>query len=183
MEIKGNGERKGLGEGSPLLFLGEECPLRLRVNEGRKRTKIAKLPAGIYVLLGEAILSEKKEIQERHIREQLYKWYRKQAGMIIEERVRYYAAFMGEEYGQIRIKDQKSCWGSCSGKRNLNFNWHLVLTPMEILDYVVVHELCHLKQMNHSMAFWKEVEKILPDYKERRKWLRVHEKALLQKIS
>lgn len=168
-------------EGSPFLFLGEECPLRIRVNEGKKRTKIARLPAGIYILLGESVLAETEAAKQKHMREQIYKWYRTQAGNIIEERVRYYADILGETYGQIRIKDQKSCWGSCSGKRNLNFNWHLVLTPPEILDYVVVHELCHLREMNHSPAFWREVEGILPDYKERRKWLRANEKVLLQR--
>jgi predicted metal-dependent hydrolase len=69
---------------------------------------------------------------------------------------------------------QKSRWGSCSGKGNLNFNCLLMRTPDEIIDYVVVHELCHLKEMNHSPRFWAEVEKIFPDYKERRKWLKDH---------
>ncbi len=168
-------------DGTPVLFLGEEWPLRIRVNEGKKRTKISKLPAGIYILLGETILTESESAKQTHIEDQLYKWYRTQAGIIIEERVQYYSSVLGEEWGQIRIKDQKSCWGSCSGKRNLNFNWHLVLTPPQILDYVVVHELCHLRQMNHSQAFWREVERILPDYKARRKWLRANEKVLLQR--
>jgi len=172
---------KHFTDGNPILFLGEECPLRIRVNEGKKRTKISKLPAGIYILLGEQIFSGPENTKQTHIKEQLYKWYRTQAGIIIEERVQYYSSVLGEEYGQIRIKDQKSCWGSCSGKKNLNFNWHLVLTPPEILDYVVVHELCHLRQMNHSRDFWREVERILPDYKARRKWLRTNEKVLLQR--
>lgn len=170
-------------EGSVFLYLGEECPLRIRLNEGKKRTKVALLPAGIYVLLGEDIYADSEPVKRKHIKEQLYKWYRNQAGEVIKQRAEYYAFVVGEHYGQIRIKDQKSCWGSCSGKRNLNFNWHLILTPMEILDYVVVHELCHLKEMNHSPAFWKEVEKVLPDYKERRKWLRTNEKVLLQKMT
>jgi predicted metal-dependent hydrolase len=81
---------------------------------------------------------------------------------------------MGVEYGRITIRMQKSRWGSCSGKGNLNFNCLLMRTPDEIIDYVVVHELCHLKEMNHSPRFWAEVEKIFPDYKERRKWLKDH---------
>lgn len=173
---------EGYKEGSNFLYLGVERPLRIRLNEGKKRTKIALLPAGIYILLGEEIYRGSDRIKENHIKEQLVKWYRIQAGEVIRERVEYYASFLGEDYGQIRIKDQKSCWGSCSGKRNLNFNWHLILTPIEILDYVVVHELCHLKEMNHSKAFWSEVERVLPDYKERRKWLRSREKVLLQNV-
>jgi predicted metal-dependent hydrolase len=96
------------------------------------------------------------------------------AKRIIPQRVRYYAQIMGLEYGRITIRMQKSRWGSCSSKGNLNFNCLLMRTPDEIIDYVVVHELCHLKEMNHSERFWAEVEKIFPDYKERRKWLKDH---------
>ena len=96
------------------------------------------------------------------------------AKRIIPQRVRYYAGIMGLKYGRITIRMQKSRWGSCSSKGNLNFNCLLMRTPDEIVDYVVVHELCHLKEMNHSPKFWAEVEKIFPDYKERRKWLKDH---------
>ena len=91
---------------------------------------------------------------------------------IIPARVEYFAKVIGVTYGKITIRNQKTRWGSCSSKGNLNFNCLLMLTPPEVLDYVVVHELCHRKQMNHSKAFWLEVEKVLPDYKEARKWLK-----------
>ena len=99
---------------------------------------------------------------------------RKQAAEAIKARCRYYAPVMGVSYGTVTIREQKTRWGSCSAKGNLNFNWKLVLMPPEILDYVVVHELAHRIQMNHSAAFWAEVGKILPDYKERRQWLKVN---------
>lgn len=99
---------------------------------------------------------------------------RKQAAEAIKARCRYYAPVMGVSYGTVTIREQKTRWGSCSTKGNLNFNWKLVLMPPEILDYVVVHELAHRIQMNHSPAFWAEVGKILPDYKERRQWLKVN---------
>ena len=95
-----------------------------------------------------------------------------QALKVIPERVAYYAPKVGVTYGSITIRNQKSRWGSCSAKGNLNFNCLLMLAPSEVLDYVVVHELCHRKQMNHSKAFWLEVEKVLPNYKEVRKWLK-----------
>lgn len=91
---------------------------------------------------------------------------------VIPERVEYFAKVIGVTYGKITIRNQKTRWGSCSSKGNLNFNCLLMLAPPEVLDYVVVHELCHRKQMNHSKAFWLEVEKVLPDYKEVRKWLK-----------
>lgn len=90
----------------------------------------------------------------------------------IPDRVAYFAKTVGVDYGRITIRHQKTRWGSCSSKGNLNFNCLLMRMPPEVIDYVVVHELCHRKEMNHSKAFWQEVEKVLPDYKSRRQWLK-----------
>lgn len=92
--------------------------------------------------------------------------------LIIPERVKYFAKLIGVDYGRITIRNQRTRWGSCSSKGNLNFNCLLMLTPPDVLDYVVVHELCHRKEMNHSKAFWNEVEKVLPNYKELVRWLK-----------
>ena len=94
------------------------------------------------------------------------------AKMYIPERVEYYAGIIGVSYGRITIRNQKTRWGSCSSKGNLNFNCLLMLTPPEVIDYVVVHELCHRKEMNHSKKFWNEVEKVIPDYKKYVVWLK-----------
>lgn len=90
----------------------------------------------------------------------------------IAGRVRYFAPLVGTTFNRITIRNQTTRWGSCSGKGNLNFNCLLMLTPEEVRDYVVVHELCHRLQMNHSKAFWAEVERVLPDYASRRDWLK-----------
>lgn len=90
----------------------------------------------------------------------------------IPGRVAFFAEKVGVSYGRITIRNQKTRWGSCSSKGNLNFNCLLMLAPPEVLDYVVVHELCHRKEMNHSKAFWAEVEKVLPDYRTHVKWLK-----------
>ena len=90
----------------------------------------------------------------------------------IPPKVDYYAAIIGVSYGRISIRNQTSRWGSCSSKGNLNFNCKLMLLDDELIDYVVVHELCHRLQMNHSPAFWAEVERIIPDYRLRRKRLK-----------
>ena len=89
---------------------------------------------------------------------------------------------MGVTYGRITIRSQHTLWGSCSSKGNLNFNCLLMLTPPEVLDYVVVHELCHRKEMNHSARFWAEVEHVLSDYEIRRKWLRENGTALISRL-
>lgn len=127
-----------------------------------------------------------KEIKERFEAEPTEKLTREkvialaeEALKVIPERVEYFAKVIGVTYGKITIRNQKTRWGSCSSKGNLNFNCLLMLAPPEVLDYVVVHELCHRKQMNHSKAFWLEVEKVLPDYKEVRKWLKEEESQMI----
>ena len=102
----------------------------------------------------------------------LEKWYRRQAEQLLSEKAAFYAERLGVSFADIRIKDQRSRWGSCSSMGNLNYNWKLVLMPPGVLDYVVVHELAHRREMNHSAAFWKVVATWMPDYKKYRKWLR-----------
>ena len=118
---------------------------------------------------GERIVAERPSYTDQERAEG-----RKRAAEAIRARCSHYASLMGVSYGTITIREQKTRWGSCSAKGNLNFNWKLVLMPPEILDYVVVHELAHRLQMNHSAAFWAGVGKILPDYRERRQWLKVN---------
>ena len=105
-----------------------------------------------------------------------------QARQTVPERVAYFAPLVGVTYGRITIRSQHTLWGSCSSKGNLNFNCLLMLTPPEVLDYVVVHELCHRKEMNHSARFWAEVGRVLPDYEIRRKWLRENGTALISRL-
>ncbi len=97
---------------------------------------------------------------------------KKQAKKVFDERVAFYAGIANVSYTKISIKAQKTLWGSCSKNGTLSFNCLLLLTSVESIDYVIVHELCHRKQMNHSPVFWREVESLLPDYKIRRKKLK-----------
>ena len=93
---------------------------------------------------------------------------------IIEKKVEYLVGKHGYLYNKINIKNQKTCWGSCSRKANLNFNYKILFLPENIQDYVVAHELCHLKEHNHSKKFWRLVFDILPKYQESRKQLKMY---------
>ena len=100
----------------------------------------------------------------------------------ISNRVSFFADDMKLAYGRVCIKHQKTRWGSCSGKGNLNFNCLLMLCPLEVIDYVIIHELCHLKHQNHSKDFWNEVEKYMPDYKIHRRWLKDNGGKLISRL-
>ncbi|NLL76797.1 MAG: M48 family metallopeptidase [Clostridiales bacterium] len=108
----------------------------------------------------------------------LEKRYKEAARELIPKRAAYYIsaypALFPHSYSRITVRDQKTRWGSCSSKGTLSFNWRLMLAPPAVLDYVIVHELCHLTHMNHSRDFWECVGTILPDYKKHKKWLKEH---------
>lgn len=90
---------------------------------------------------------------------------------IFTHKTAYYASIMHVTYGRISIREQRTRWGSCSSAGNLNYNWRLIFAPEDVLNYIVVHELAHRREMNHSKAFYDIVESVLPDYKKSRKWL------------
>ena len=100
----------------------------------------------------------------------------------IPGRVKHFAPMVGVSYGRITIRNQKTRWGSCSGPGNLNFNCLLMLCPEEVRDYVVVHELCHRKELNHSACFWNEVARVMPDYAQHRKWLKENGGSLIARL-
>ncbi len=107
---------------------------------------------------------------------------RQRAKQVLAARVARFAPLVGVSFGNITIRTQRCRWGSCSAKGNLNFNALLLLAPPEVLDYVVVHELCHRKEMNHSQRFWAEVERLIPDWKKHRAWLRRSGGALMARL-
>lgn len=117
---------------------------------------------------------ERSKVKAAHaeLTEQQKHFYREKAREVLTRRVQYYAGVMGVSYGRIAIREQKTRWGSCSAPGNLNFNWKLILMPPGVLDYVVVHELAHRREMNHSRKFWELVESYMPDYEKYRSWLK-----------
>ncbi len=106
----------------------------------------------------------------------------KEAKKIVPQKVEHFAKIMGVKYNGISIKHQLTRWGSCSAKGNLNFNCLLMLCPQEVQNYVVIHELCHLKELNHSQRFWDEVALYCPDYKSHKHWLRVNGTEIINRL-
>ncbi len=130
------------------------------------------------------IIEERRELLKQYppYTEDELKTLAKQAKEIIPVKVKHYAEIIDVSYGRITIRCQKTRWGSCSSKGNLNFNCLLMELPDEIIDSVVVHELCHRKHMNHSKTFYTEVEKIFPEYKKCRKWLKENGSIYLSRL-
>lgn len=110
--------------------------------------------------------------------ENLEKRYRNAARQRLEERVAFYHDRTGGIYTSVTVRDQKTRWGSCSSRGTLSFNYRLIFAPPQVLDYVVVHELCHLTHMNHSKDFWNKVASVMPEYKVYRLWLKEHGQEL-----
>lgn len=108
-------------------------------------------------------------------------WYRQQAEKLIKKRVDELCPQLGITYGRLTVRGAKTRWGSCSQKGNINFNWKLMMAPEPVIDYVIVHELVHLKEMNHSKNFWKLVAEHCPQWRKHRKWLKDHEAELSTK--
>ena len=162
--------------GDVFLYLGEEYELTL-VAAGRKRVELVRVEEAKEATDGNSqncnrLVLYTTSFEPRNIEKHIKEWYKKQATEYITSRVNYYADMIPGEHTGITMENRKGRWGSCSSTRELTFNWRLMLAPPEIIDYVVVHELCHLKHMDHSPAYWKAVGNVLADYKERREWLK-----------
>lgn len=144
----------------------------LRMPKDRILCFLSEKASWIRMQQGKMQEREKMRQQARiHLDAAQEKELRERAKSVLAQRTAYFARQVGVTYGRITVRDQKTRWGSCSQTGNLNFNFRLILAPLEVLDYVVVHELCHRRQMNHSAQFWQEVVQVLPDYRKRKAWL------------
>jgi hypothetical protein len=151
-------------EGESFPFLGEQHRLRLIDGGDYLRKENGEF------LLGSDLSSRAEGLFRT--------WYRARARETLEDRVTHFALRMGLACQSVRITDAKERWGSCSAAGNLNFAWRLVMAPPGVIDYVIVHELTHLVEMNHSRRFWERLGRILPDYRHRRRWLKENEHLL-----
>ncbi len=156
--------RLRLENGDELSYLGEKRVLSV-IREQRSRARVS-------CVTDRLLLWVPYEADYEMKRACLEKWYRRQAQSVFAQKAQEFAEILGVDFKEIHIKDQKSRWGSCSGRGNLNFNWRLIMAPEPVCDYVIIHELCHLRFMDHSACFWELVGSICPEYKQYRRWLK-----------
>lgn len=155
-------------------YLGEE---RLVEMQSGKKTKISYengkilIQTPFYDALADDYEAEENKIAIEKLQSELKKWYKKQAAAYIMKRVEYYKSIIGVTVNSVSIKSRKSQWGSCDSNGDITFSWRLVMARPEAIDYVVIHELCHRKHMDHSSEFWHQVHKYMPDFKAQKQWL------------
>ena len=155
--------------GEQILFLGRKY--RLKIIESKDASGSEPVLTGRRIIVRiqqELLMENRKQI----IRNALLNWYHSRAAEVLMERAKRYSGMLKLVPVKIIVRNQVKRWGSCSRSGVLRFNWRVALAPVSIVDYVVVHELCHLKEKNHSGEFWRRVSLAIPDYKKRRQWLK-----------
>lgn len=167
---KNNIKSKKFVDGELFLYMGKEFPLKVIVNTQIKEIEV--------MFKGDFITVRTPVVDYYKLRNAMELWYRNISKDIILKSVKHYESKFSKEVNRIVIKEQKSRWGSCSSKNNLNFNWRLSMAPPEVIEYIVVHEMCHLEHMNHSKEFWTLVEYFISDYKKYREWLKLNGRHL-----
>jgi len=169
------GSEKEFVSGESFFYLGRQYRLKV-LKTASKEAEGCKLMSGRFFIGINGDLSS-AEIK-RAVKKSLINWYIQRAGEKIPQRVELYAHQIGKWPERIEIKDHKSRWGSCSRNGVVRFNWKIIMAPVSILDYVIVHELCHLIHQPHSTRFWQKVQAIIPDYARRRKRLKEYSLTL-----
>ncbi len=152
-----------------LPFRGQDYQFRLAITTKKPNVAIDK----------DIITVSAPSEEDKTVRQILEKWYKKQAKELFEKRVPLLADLVNYDIRRVTIRSQRTRWGSCSSRQTISLNWRLVLCPDWVSDYVIYHELAHLKHMNHSQAFWSLVADYFPRYKEAEKWLKQNHKLLL----
>lgn len=150
--------------GESFMYLGRNYSLQVNIDLNIKKPKV-KLFRGKFIVTS-------KNKNEKDIRDAMELWYRHKGKEIITQRVKYYERFFHLRPTSIKIKEQKKRWGSCTSKNELLFNWRCIMARSNSLDYIIVHEMCHMIHKDHSKEFWELVASILPDYELRKEWLK-----------
>lgn len=150
--------------GESYMYLGRNYSLDIRVDENIDNISV-KLFQGKFVV--NTYIKD-----ENLIKKAMENWYREKTLAKVKERVSYYSSYFNNEVTTVKVKEQKKRWASCTSKNELLFNWRCVMAPVFVLDYIVVHEMCHMEYKNHSKDFWNRVYAVMPDYEVRKSWLK-----------
>ena len=172
-EVQSLCANKEVKSGDAIPYLGRDLEVVKRQN--RRNADSVKLEQNRLVVSLRSATSRLNSVLEQ--------WYRVQAAKLIKERADKLSTRLGLTYNRVIIRGQKTRWGSCSHKGNLSFNWKLIMALEPVIDYVIIHELAHLKEMNHTKRFWELVAEHCPRWREHKKWLKDHETELAAKLS
>ncbi|WP_226528662.1 M48 family metallopeptidase [Metabacillus niabensis] len=156
-------QKKVYENGESFLYLGETYPINI-IHD-------VKITQDHVVFEGENLYVYVKQLDDDKYKQALKRFYYQQCKVLVEKSVSYYKSNFKPKPRSIRITDSKTTWGTCDSKLHLTFNWRLAMAPQDVIDYVVVHEMCHMVHLNHDRSFWRLVGKIMPDYKEKENWL------------
>jgi predicted metal-dependent hydrolase len=169
--------RKHYETGVTVPYLGKDLEIRIQEISQKMVSARYERERGILSIgIPTGIFGESKQEAIQGI---LEKWYKEEARSIYLEKLDFWSKQMGVKYNQFRLKEQKTRWGSCSSLGNINLNWRAIMAPESVVDYLVIHELAHLKYMDHSLKFWEFVARFCPEHVNHRKWLRKNGNALV----
>ncbi|MCV9886199.1 M48 family metallopeptidase [Metabacillus halosaccharovorans] len=156
-------QKKVYENGESFLYLGETYPINIIHDVKITQDHVVFEEEKLYVYV--------KQLDDDTYRQALKRFYYQQCKVLVEKSVSFYQSNFKTKPRSIRITDSKTTWGTCDSKLQLTFNWRLAMAPRDVIDYVVVHEMCHMVHLNHDRSFWRLVGKIMPDYKEKETWL------------
>lgn len=156
-------KEKVYNDGESFLYLGKEYPIQISLDISIKQDRV--------VFEGDKLHVYVKQLEDEKVKQALKRFYYQECKVLVERSIQFYQSNFKTKPRSVRIADNNSNWGTCNSRLQLTFNWKLAMAPLEVIDYVVVHEMCHMVHLNHDRSFWRLVGKMIPDYKEMENWL------------
>lgn len=164
MKLRLQGQQQKVYENNEtFLYLGNSYPIEIAQNHNIKKDNV--------VFDGDTLRISINKLDDKKIKQSLQRFYYQQCKSLVEKSISKYQTHFKTKPRSIRISDSKTTWGTCDSNLRLTFNWKLAMAPQEVIDYVVVHEMCHMVHLNHDRSFWRLIGSIMPDYKEKERWL------------
>lgn len=160
--------------GEKIRYKNKLYRLKMHLHD-KKRPRLVLVQKTLHVYLNQDLNSDERGVLVKKL---LIKWYKEKAQKFLLQRVKRYTKFLKEKPNSVKVRDIKIRWGSCTKSGNLIFNWKIIMAPISAIDYVILHELCHLKEPNHTHKFWSLLESLLPTYERWKEWLHINGRTL-----